>query len=138
MSSKPKVARAILVWEGKVLLLVRSMDDETRPGDWDLPGGGIEAADISLVHGIVREITEETGIVISPDALHEITMSDFIQDFTPFERHVFWCASPHGNVQIDTREHSSFKWVPANEVLRLFRHPFYSKAIEHMLQSEKP
>jgi ADP-ribose pyrophosphatase YjhB (NUDIX family) len=41
------------------LLLVRRIDD----GNWELPGGRIEVGE-SAGHGVVREVSEESGITI--------------------------------------------------------------------------
>lgn len=136
MSSKKQVARAIIIRDGLVLLLVRADHDKDRPGDWDLPGGGIEPTDESVEHGMVREIAEETGLTVSIEDLHEIMVPEFNQEDTPFERHVFWCIAPNGNIQLEQQEHSDYRWVRADEALRLFRHPFYGKALEHLFENK--
>ncbi len=55
-------AKALIVSEGKVLLLREAVYDEgTNEGKWDVPGGRIEPRE-SLLEGLAREIAEETGL----------------------------------------------------------------------------
>lgn len=53
-----------LVESGTGLLLVCN---QRRNGstDWSTPGGVIDATDATLLHGLTREVTEETGLVVT-------------------------------------------------------------------------
>jgi 8-oxo-dGTP diphosphatase len=56
----------VAVWhEGEILVLRSSY----RPG-WSLPGGGIARGE-SPRQAAVREIAEEIGLAVAPEALHE-------------------------------------------------------------------
>ncbi len=55
--------------DGKLLRLRRSKVDDYRPGGTDLPGGKIEEGE-GIIEGAVREVLEEIGISIDPDAMH--------------------------------------------------------------------
>src|SRR4051794_19183220 len=48
----------------RVLLIQRSAAD-TIPGKWETPGGGMDDSDISILHGVARELLEETGMTAS-------------------------------------------------------------------------
>lgn len=51
---------------GRVLLLhIRDLGDPTFGMSWELPGGGIEPAE-NYADAAVRELREETGIVVTP------------------------------------------------------------------------
>ena len=39
----------------------------TFPGVWVPPGGGVEAADSSVVEAALRELREETGVAVRPE-----------------------------------------------------------------------
>ena len=53
-----------LVESAEGLLLVRN---QRRNGatDWSTPGGVIDATDASLLHGLAREVEEETGLLVT-------------------------------------------------------------------------
>jgi ADP-ribose pyrophosphatase YjhB (NUDIX family) len=59
-------AFAIIEEDGRVLLVseMRRLGDETRLC-WDIPGGGAEPGE-SLEEALVREVREETGLVVEP------------------------------------------------------------------------
>ena len=54
---------AVVVDEGRVLLVRRGR--EPLKGHWSLPGGLIEVGE-SLLEGVVREVREETGLIVEP------------------------------------------------------------------------
>lgn len=53
--------KALVVRDGSVLL-TRNSPRGPRPGDWTLPGGGVEHGERPL-HALHRELGEETGLV---------------------------------------------------------------------------
>lgn len=59
----------MVVDQGRVLLIRRGT--EPLKGQWSLPGGMLELGE-SLMAGVVREVREETGLVIEPVELVEL------------------------------------------------------------------
>ena len=57
--------------QDKVLLCKRSMDEDSRPGEWSVPCGHQEKNENKLSCA-VRELFEETGIELEPDDLKYI------------------------------------------------------------------
>ena len=60
---------AVVVDRGRVVLIRRGT--EPLKGQWSLPGGKLELGE-SLVAGVVREVREETGLVVEPVELVEL------------------------------------------------------------------
>jgi 8-oxo-dGTP diphosphatase len=67
MSPSPRhsvsVAAAVVREDGKVLA-IRRRDN----GHWEPPGGVLELSE-SIEHGLRREVEEETGLLVEPEAL---------------------------------------------------------------------
>ena len=60
---------AVIVDAGRVLLVRRGR--EPLKGRWSLPGGALEVGE-SLSAGLVREVREETGLLVEPVELIEL------------------------------------------------------------------
>ena len=59
--------KALIVHEGKVLLLREAAYDEgTNEGKWDVPGGRINPEE-PILEGLKREVTEESQLVIETE-----------------------------------------------------------------------
>ena len=62
--NKRKVVAAVIIKDGKVLILQRGETAPWMPRKWNLPGGMVDAGETNE-EAVVREIKEETNIVIS-------------------------------------------------------------------------
>lgn len=60
---------AVVVHEGRVLLVQRG--HEPAKGQWSLPGGLIDVGE-SLREAVIREVREETGLIVEPLELIEL------------------------------------------------------------------
>ena len=60
---------AVIVQEGRVLLVQRGR--EPLKGHWSLPGGMVVLGE-SLLAGVIREVKEETGLLVEPVELIEL------------------------------------------------------------------
>lgn len=69
----PVVAAALLDGERRVLVQ-RRPEGKSFAGLWEFPGGKVESGE-SPEHALVRELAEELGIVIDPDALSPIAFA---------------------------------------------------------------
>lgn len=62
---------AIIIQNGKVLLLKRSQNETTYPGIWELPSGKRKFMESSH-DALIREVKEETGLDIQVEKISEI------------------------------------------------------------------
>lgn len=63
------VSKVLIVNEkNEVLAIRRSQSDERRPGQWDFPGGWVEADEDTLT-AVKREAVEEAGIALNDPTL---------------------------------------------------------------------
>lgn len=66
----PIVGVGAVVIDGTKVLLVRR-GQEPLKGEWSLPGGALEVGE-TLQQGVVREVREETGLMVVPGGIIEI------------------------------------------------------------------
>lgn len=77
-----QVVCGILIWNDKVLIGKRKLDNKYHPGKWEFPGGKVEVGE-SHWDGIRREFKEELDIEVHP--FHELrTVSNDSIELTPF------------------------------------------------------
>ena len=61
---------------GPEVLLARNSARGPHPGDWTLPGGGIDHGEEPRA-AVVREVREETGLTCTPGAVLDVTSTHF-------------------------------------------------------------
>ena len=66
----PIIGVGAVVIDGTKALLVRR-GQEPFKGEWSLPGGALELGE-TLQQGVVREVLEETGLIVVPGGIIEI------------------------------------------------------------------
>lgn len=65
------VVGAVLDDDGRVLLTRRARHMRSFPRAWVMPGGGVDSGE-TLTDAVIREITEETGVVVERDGLEPV------------------------------------------------------------------
>jgi len=128
----PKIPESVLVvihTPARDVLLIERAD---QPGYWQSVTGSKDAVDEPLVETCVREVGEETGIVIGGDAVPAAALRDWqlanIYEIYPVWRHryapgvthntehVFGLTVPAGTaVTLNPREHVRYVWLPWRE-----------------------
>lgn len=76
----PIVGVGAVILEGNRALLVRR-GHEPMKGEWSLPGGALELGE-TLEQGVVREVLEETGLVVEAVSVVEVLDRIVAEDST--------------------------------------------------------
>ncbi len=96
------------------LLLVRIAPPFAEARKWNFPGGVIESGE-DIRTGLIREVTEETGIVCSVGAMRDnFTTTNPENDITIFD-----AVYTHGEIAIQEEEILEAKWFTTQEALAL-------------------
>lgn len=105
---------------GEILLCKMKSDRGVFPGQWGLPGGGIEPGE-RMVEALQRELMEECGIVVKD--IRPIVFKDGL-----YEKHkpdgtihpvymiflIFTCATDSTEIKLN-QEFSEYRWVMAED-----------------------
>lgn len=99
--------------QNHVLSLKRGRTDPWMPGHWNFPGGYQEITDRSHASAAARELYEEAGIRVRPDALH-LAFSTVIEGRPT---NVYWIKfGRRPKVVMRDKEHSAFRWTSLQAV----------------------
>lgn len=111
--------KAVLVRDGRLLLLRRRTDLPLWPGRWDLPGGGVYRTDSDLESALRRSVLEETGLRIKVEESVQVMLGPVRQKGErPFPSLLacFKCrALGRADPRLDPTEHTEFVWAARSE-----------------------
>lgn len=118
-------ANVVFNSEGKVLILQRASHD-SMPNKWELPGGGADDDDPTILHGAARELLEEAGLVAKrfTHIIPEGPNREPGQVFPNSTRTKTWCRftfhaeieDDYASVTLDSNEHQHYVWASEEEV----------------------
>jgi nucleoside triphosphatase len=112
-----------LVWnkDGKLLLCKMNPKRGVFPGQWGLPGGGIEPGE-QMEDALRRELREELGVEIREirpaffkDSLRKKTLPDGLQIPVYMIFLLFHCTALDDQLQLN-EEFTEYRWVSAEEI----------------------
>ena len=120
-------SRAIIVRNGKILL-----SHETNSGWWLVPGGGAEG-DETPEACCVREVEEETGLIVRP-VRQFLTLYEYYEEYR-YISHYFICeVTGSGQMRLteaEVRRGVTPQWLPLQEAVDIFsRHQSYADVSE--------
>lgn len=109
----------VLVNYGAVLLL------QYPQGHWDLPKGHVEEDDKDRTTTMLRELTEETGIV-------DVTVLDGFEERTEYtfrhkgkrkNKEVYWYVAETETMEVElSHEHRGYLWLDWDQALETITH----------------
>ena len=102
------VAAALIDGDGRVLIAQRP-EGKSLAGQWEFPGGKVEAGETPEA-ALIRELNEELGIVVKQACLAPFVFASHTYEtfhlLMPLYLIRRWEGEP------EAREHMSLKWVP--------------------------
>lgn len=132
-SLKVAVSAVVRDDRGRVLLIHRTDNDR-----FSIPGGGMEVGE-TVAEAVVREVQEETGILVRPmrvlgifsDPHHVIAYDDgeVRQEFS-----ICFVADPIGGSPRTSSESKAVRWIDPSELDALDIHPSIRDRIDQGLQ----
>ncbi|GIX23403.1 MAG: NUDIX pyrophosphatase [Caldimonas sp.] len=128
----PKIPQSVLVVIHSPALEVLLLERADRPGYWQSVTGSKERLDEPLVQTCIREVAEETGIVIGSEAVPMTNLVDWglrnVYEIYPVWRHRYAAGVTHNTehvfglrvprdtpIRLAPREHLQYVWLPWRE-----------------------
>ncbi|MGH7157847.1 MAG: NUDIX hydrolase [Candidatus Saccharimonadales bacterium] len=129
------VSKVLVVNEkGEVLALRRSQTDERRPGQWDFPGGWVDAGE-DTHKAAIREAKEEAGIELKdPElvfAFSEVDSKRGNGTWLLYIEHIF--SEPTVTL---SAEHDAYDWKKPEDLLKEITYDRQQKMLRYVLQNK--
>ncbi|HEU4914531.1 MAG TPA: NUDIX hydrolase [Candidatus Saccharimonadales bacterium] len=135
------VAKTLVFDEtGKLLLLKRSVSDNHRPGGLDLPGGKVEEGE-EIVAGALREVKEESGLVIDPQHIDWVYADTVAAYNTDHKTNVnmlraTFIARVHKPKVTLSHEHDAYSWHTIDEALIKVANLRYELVLRYLIKND--
>ena len=144
-----KIPESVLVVIHTPALEVLLIERADRPGYWQSVTGSKDAPDEPIEQTCIREVAEETGIVIGSPQVPRAALRDWgltnVYEIYPVWRHryapgvthntehVFGLTVPAGTpVTLAPREHLQYAWLPWREAADRCFSPSNAEAVLHL------
>jgi len=98
--------------DGKLLVQLRSKNDDNKPGTWGITGGAVDAGENSVIAS-VRELREELGLIIDEKNLIFIASERRKRKF--FEYYMLNSNVNIDNLKLQKEEVERVEWITLEE-----------------------
>jgi len=122
--------KALIVKNGKILIIKRSSKEDVFANEWDLPGGKLKFGE-NPVNGLKREVFEETGLKIK--IVKPISVWTFFKNSgkTQVIGITFLARVISGKIRLG-KEHTDFKWILPKEIDKYKIHEEIKKLVNSL------
>ena len=110
-----KAVKALISFNKKYLILLKSIKEEVSPLEWDIPGGRIKAGETEK-EALAREVKEETGIDISSSKILLIKSWKMNKNKVKLDGKDFLCILDKLQKIKLSEEHTDAKWLTKEEI----------------------
>jgi 8-oxo-dGTP diphosphatase len=125
-SERPPIASAVITHKGKVLLVRRRVKE--RSLSWQFPGGEVEPGE-SAGHAAVREVSEETGLIV----VEAKVLGERIHPNTGRTIVYVACEIVTGEAKVvDDDELDDLTWAGLGDLAQYVPYGFYSPVQDHL------
>ena len=114
------VVKGLINYDGKILIVQRSNDDEIGANIWECAGGNVDFGE-DLENALIRELEEEVGLSVTiGKLLYAVTFK------TDEHRQVFilsYSCTAHDNNVTLSDEHKNYLWADKEQMINLLSKP---------------
>jgi 8-oxo-dGTP diphosphatase len=133
------VAKALVFdKDGRFLRLTRSDSHPALAGLYDLPGGGVEIGE-EPGSAVIREIFEETSLVVQPEQTSILYAVTLFLDNKSFPTLLYKVQLYETTPSVAlSYEHKDFSWESVDQIAEIEPHiaPTYRQALDYLRQHE--
>lgn len=116
---KFSVVLAYIEWNNKLLFLL-THPNKAQGLTWTAPGGKVEPGETTQ-QAVIREVKEETGIILHRNSLSECGKFFARNSRVDFNMQIFRIKmdGPLPSIAIEPQEHTEFRWLELHEITQL-------------------
>lgn len=108
------VAKIFILNDDGLILTIRRAAQDTHPGRWDLPGGGVDFGE-NPNSAVIREAKEEVGLIIESPIIFFVGS----KNEEKYVVELLYYAQYDGSEIKLSEEHDQIAWVTKDEFLEL-------------------
>lgn len=122
--------KALILYQGRALIIQRSDYCGVGENEWEFAGGGLKFGE-DLPDGLSREIKEEVGLTVRIDRLL-YAVSRLVNPHRQIVALTYLCYADADKVVLSD-EHKNFLWATRKQLLELLTQPMLNDLADHMV-----